>query len=409
MFLEKKFKSLIKLYILFLTIVSIFYLSALNQVATYNAMAEWVVNYQGGFVRRGLIGEIIFQLSGFFELNLRFVFFILQSFLYLLFYFLIYDLLKKLKLNYFILLAIFSPIFIIFPIAELEAIGRKEVLIFIILLISINLYFKYLNNHIIIFFISLSFPILILTFEASIFYSFFFISLILITSHKINLSYFLKLLLYSVPSIISIYLIYTYPHSQEETTAMCDALRKAGEECGMPTFFLSHTIDFHMNEVNWKLTHIFRYIMIFILGFSPLFYLVINSKFNEKLINPIFLKFPLFVNLIIMILPTLLMYSIAVDSGRWTHIVYSCTFIYYFGLLKNKAVILNDKLFNFNFENKSVSNFLKILLFILVCLSWNPKAVYHEDLGSIPIYRAIEKIPGYFNNFEEFKVFRENN
>ena len=31
-------------------------------------------------------------------------------------------------------------------------------------------------------------------------------------------------------------------------------------------------------------------------------------------------------------------------------------------------------------------------------MSWNPKAVYHEDLGSLPLYRAIEKSTNYYNN-----------
>ena len=39
-----------------------------------------------------------------------------------------------------------SPIFIIFPVAELEALGRKEILIFIALVISINLYFKFIYS-----------------------------------------------------------------------------------------------------------------------------------------------------------------------------------------------------------------------------------------------------------------------
>ena len=31
-------------------------------------------------------------------------------------------------------------------------------------------------------------------------------------------------------------------------------------------------------------------------------------------------------------------------------------------------------------------------------MSWNPKAVYHEDLGSIPLYRAIEKSTNFYDN-----------
>ena len=174
MFLEKNYRFILKNYIFVLGVLSIYYLIVRNNVLSNNAMTEWVINYQGGFVRRGFLGEIIFQISNLFNLNLRFSFLILQSFLYTYYYILIYNLLKNIRPNYFILLSIFSPIFILFPIAELEALGRKEILIFIALIVSINLYFKYLNNNLLVIFISIVFPILILIYEASIFYSFFF-------------------------------------------------------------------------------------------------------------------------------------------------------------------------------------------------------------------------------------------
>ena len=174
MFLEKYYKSILIIYISIISILSIYYLMGVNILSTYNAMSEWVINYQGGFVRRGLIGEIIYQISIFFELNLRFCFLILQSSVYLIYYYFVYHLFKDIKTHYFIILAIFSPIFLIFPISELEAIGRKEIMIFLSLILLIDLYFKYRNNNIILFCSSIIYPILLLTFEASLFYSFFF-------------------------------------------------------------------------------------------------------------------------------------------------------------------------------------------------------------------------------------------
>ena len=236
---KKNYKLFLKIYIFFITILSIYYLAGVNTVSTYNAMTEWVINYQGGFVRRGLIGELIFQITNLFDLNLRFTFLILQSTLYLIFYYLIYDLIKNVDPNYFTILAIFSPIFIIFPLAELEAIGRKEVLIFIILIISFKIYFLYSSNNLILLFISTVFPILILTFEAVIFYSFFFIYLLFITKQNITRWYLLKLLMFSLPSLICIYFVYFNPHSYEETERMCRELSKIGEQCGLAGAFLS--------------------------------------------------------------------------------------------------------------------------------------------------------------------------
>ena len=406
MFLNKNYKFIIKFYLIFLFLLSLYYLSVVNSVLTYNAMTEWVINYQGGFVRRGLVGEIIFQISNLFNLNLRFAFLILQSLLYLTFFYLIYDLLKNIKPNFFIILAIFSPIFVSFPISELEAIGRKEVLIFITLLISINLYFKYRNNDLLILFISISFPIITLTHEASIFYSFFFIFLIFITKQKINYYFLLKLLFLSLPTLVVIYFIYFYPHSNQETVIMCEELKKIGENCGLAAAFISKGIGTHIAEVGWQKTHILRYIFIFFIGFFALIYLAKKSRFNEEIINPAFLKASFVFHFIILIFPTLLLFIIAVDSGRWTHMSYTTAFIYYFGLLKNRALILDEKIFIINIRNSKLRNFLYSLLFVLICLSWNPKAVYHEDLGSFPIYRAIEKFPNYYSNIFNIKIFR---
>ena len=406
MFLEKYYKSILIIYISIISILSIYYLMGVNILSTYNAMSEWVINYQGGFVRRGLIGEIIYQISIFFELNLRFCFLILQSSVYLIYYYFVYHLFKDIKTHYFIILAIFSPIFLIFPIAELEAIGRKEIMIFLSLILLIDLYFKYRNNNIIIFCTSIIYPILLLTFEASLFYSFFFISLILITMKKINFLNIFKLLLFSLPSLIVISSIYFNPHLPEETIKMCSELEKIGEKCGLAAAFISHTIDYHMVEVRWKFPHIIRYIFIFIFGFGALMVLVFNSKFNAKKINKIILKFSFLYHFIILVLPTLVMFIIAVDTGRWTHMSYSCAIIFYFGLLKNKIIILNYNNNLFQFANYKMSNFVKLFIFIILCLSWNPKAVYHEDLGSFPLYRAIEKSPNFFSNILNIKIVR---
>ena len=62
MFIDKFYKPILIIYLSLISVLSIYYLMAVNIVSTYNAMTEWVINYQGGFVRRGLIGEIVYFL-----------------------------------------------------------------------------------------------------------------------------------------------------------------------------------------------------------------------------------------------------------------------------------------------------------------------------------------------------------
>ena len=91
--------------------------------------ADWLINYQGGFVRRGLFGEIFFNIYKLFSIRLDLIVFLFVIFLYVVFsYYLIKSLkyLKGSKLNNLIIL---SPGFFLYPIMNSEVIGRKDILL----------------------------------------------------------------------------------------------------------------------------------------------------------------------------------------------------------------------------------------------------------------------------------------
>ena len=100
---------------------------------------DWLINYEGGFVRRGLSGEIILRTSNFFDVQIQFTYFCILSILSLLFYLLFFDFLRKEKLNFQNLFIILSPLSISFIIYNFGAIGRKEILYFIIFLVFLYL------------------------------------------------------------------------------------------------------------------------------------------------------------------------------------------------------------------------------------------------------------------------------
>ena len=92
---------------------------------------EWLINYQSGFIRRGLSGEIIFQLSKIFNGNLQLAYFVILSSICLMFYRLNYILLKNIKFNFFTILVLFSPLLYFFFII-INGVGiRKEILLFL--------------------------------------------------------------------------------------------------------------------------------------------------------------------------------------------------------------------------------------------------------------------------------------
>ena len=110
-------KKIFPLYFAILSFLTVYYLISTNTLLTNNAMSEWLINYQGGFVRRGLTGEFFFYFSKFLNLDLKFTILIFQIFIYLLYFLLIYKLIVGIYLNKFFILIFFSPVFLFFPLA----------------------------------------------------------------------------------------------------------------------------------------------------------------------------------------------------------------------------------------------------------------------------------------------------
>ena len=144
-----KIKNYFLIYIISLGIFVTFYLYFKHAVLNDSSISEWLINYQGGFTRRGLSGEILFYLSDFFNLNLRFAIFATQTFFHLLFLYLLFIYLKDLRLNIIQIFALYTPIFLLYPVSEIEVLGRKEIILFFFF---ISLLFfsdkKFSKNHV---------------------------------------------------------------------------------------------------------------------------------------------------------------------------------------------------------------------------------------------------------------------
>ena len=77
----RKFNNYFFIYLFLLFFFGIIWLYTKHLVGNDSTISEWLINYQGGFTRRGLIGEICFQIAKYFDLSLRFVIFLFQSFI----------------------------------------------------------------------------------------------------------------------------------------------------------------------------------------------------------------------------------------------------------------------------------------------------------------------------------------
>lgn len=402
----KEFKFIFPLYLFILLMFIVFFLSAVHNSPVNNSMHEWVINYQGGFTRRGFLGEIIFRISQFFDFQLKKTFLLFQIIIYLGYFCSIYLFFKNIKYNYIFSLAIFSPLFFVFSLSELEALGRKDILMFLIFIINFLIFTKFNNiNYNYLYFI-FSFPIVFLTHEIYIIYIIYFFAFFLFAEKKLDFYFFFKVIVIILYVIYFLELITSNQFTKENLDLLCQNLKNKSEiSCGLAPYSMIIDVSGYQSEIGWQLSHIIRYILIFLFGFFGLFIIIffsnIHIRATNKLVSRINLKF-LFV---ILILPSILPFLTAVDSGRYMSMAYTFPCIFYFGLIKSNLIIFNYEKVN-NLINNSFLKFkkYKIILLIILCFSWTPKAVYHEDIGSFPLYRTIFKTTHFFDNFKNFNL-----
>ena len=402
----KQYKFIFSLYLCFLFLFATFFLSAVHNLSVNNSMAEWVINYQGGFTRRGFLGEFVFQISQLFDLQLRKAFLCLQILIYLIYFYGIYNLFKKINFNYIFALAIFSPLFFLFSLAELEALGRKDIFMFLVFVLNFLIFFKFQNKTYNYLYFYISFPIVFLTHEIYIIYIGYFLAFLILIEENINLKFFIKFILVLIFISIFLNMIISNEFTSENLKLLCKNLKEqSNENCGLAPTSMVVNLAGYGSEVGWQITHIFRYFMIFLFGFSGLLILITFSKINKSKMNYFSSKINLKILFFLLALPSILPFLTAVDSGRYMSMAYTFPCIFYFGLLRSQIIICDQDKINLIINN----SFLKlkkyrIILLILLCFTWTPKAVYHEDVSSFPLYRMIVKTKYFIGNFKNFKV-----
>ena len=384
-----KFNLCFKIYLITLFLFAVFFLFQKYNNSVEWTISEWLINYQGGFTRRGLIGEIVFQFSKIFSITLREIIFTFQVVTYIIFYSLLYKFIRDINKSLLLIFAIFSPLFVIYPIAEVEVLARKEVFVFISFLTVANIFAQKTikNKHFLYF--SLILVTTILIWEGVIFYLPFFIIIPIIKNNFVLDKIFLiRIILSVLPTLIVLNFFVFFKLSANEIKIMCDSVN----ECYGAMSYLDNSLDSNIAEVTskFKLIYLIRYIFIFLIGFFPFLLIIKNSKFKVNLF--IFGKncLPIF---FILFLPNILFFYVAQDWGRWINISYTLSLLTYIYSFKNNFITTNYKSINFSFlKNK----FILILSFIIFSFGWSPKTLMNEDVGSIPIYRKSLIIINYY-------------
>ena len=333
--MNKRLDIYILIYLLTLLIFSYFFLFIKHNVGNDSTISEWLINYEGGFTKRGLIGQIAIELSRYFQTNLRWMIFLLQSFTLTLYFILLFNLLKHLHYERIIILSIFTPIFILYPVAEIEVLARKEVIVF-------TLFLTYLfiprNSNYKIFSFTIFLVLAILIWEPIVFF-FPLIFLFEIIENKIeNIDKkLIKLILSFLPSFLIALLIIFDPITPEQHKIMVLTLKNEfGESCYMSCGRLitvsSIAQQFQGQIERYSLEVFVRYSLIIFIGFFPLFTLFRNSKLNNKKLF-LFKNFNNPINTFYLgVLPVSVLFAMGFDWGRWVNIFYVILALIYFQL-----------------------------------------------------------------------------
>ena len=78
--MKKRLEGYLLFYLLILLSFAYFFLFLKHGVGNDSTISEWLINYEGGFTKRGIIGQIAIEISRYFNSELRWVIFILQTF-----------------------------------------------------------------------------------------------------------------------------------------------------------------------------------------------------------------------------------------------------------------------------------------------------------------------------------------
>lgn len=408
--MSSNFKKFFFYYLSLLFIFSFIYLVEKHDVGNDSTISEWIINYSGGFTKRGIIGELCILIANTFNISLRDTILIFQIIIVALYFVLLFILIKDIKTNRILIFSVFSPIFILYPVAEVEVLARKEVFIFCIFILYLFINNPFLRNLYKVVFLSLA----VLIWEPVVFYFIFFLAIDIIDNkwERINKKLFLNLVFY-FPAILIAGYIALNPISVENHAILENFLEKNFNEicymsCGMLKSKASLYAQFEANFEKYSFEVFFRYFLIILFGFGPLIILSKNS--NLTLNNILFFKYfsNLFMPISIMLSPVILLFSMGFDWGRWVNISYVFSIIFYLYLYENKKIIFNNFILEKGYFKFINNNKIFMILFIVFCFGWNQKTVMTGDIATNPLWKIPYNASKHVFGFESFRILQDS-
>ena len=372
-------------------IYSLWSIKLLNDFPWRYVFTDWIINYEGGYIRRGLLGEISINLSNFLDLNIKYVFLLIHLSTYLVFHLIFYKFFTSFKKNYIFYLLCFSPLVFLYPIATFEAFARKEIFYITFFLINCYLLIKINNRNIVFFSTNLLVILSYLIHESSLFFLIFFYFSYLIFLKKNNY----KIRFNEIGFIIIVYLILFYllfiPVTDEKLSEMIylvnqdffELTRFSGAITWLQKDPSSAFMFLENNQISIK--DIFQNILYlhFLIIFFYLLY--INNFFESG-------KYFLILTILSFFGP-LIYFLVWLDWGRLVYIIYNfCLIFTFYCLHDDKEIFI--KIDKFPIIN-SLNYKFKLFFTVSYIGLWTPKIFFYDDVEFFPLTNLISDLIKY--------------
>jgi len=349
----------------------------INEFPQKYVFTEWLINYEGGYVNRGLLGQITFYISNIFNIDLKFIILFFQAFIYTVYFILFYFLISKIKATFFWTLIIFSPILLSYPLIELMVLGRKDTFVICLFIIFSMINYKSLDS--LFFSFIVCFGISCLIHEITIFYIFHYFFIIylyvkLIFKVKISKIHILMIFIFiSFLLYLNLYLDnfvvvedIVSSHNYEIITVDAGAFSHL-----KPT--LNSVLLGTLGHI--KFINILKYLLIIFLNSIPFLFFVKIKSYEEL---KYFSSKNIFFIFFILSLP---MYALIMDWGRVIYINYNFFIIVLLFFFRFNFINLE----NLNIKLKKLTSKSKIVILIFICFIFSPDIMSTNPLEYFPL------------------------
>ena len=278
-------------------------------------IGDWLINYDLGFVRRGLSGEIIFLIHQLTGVNHNYIVMVVQSVSYFFFIYLIFLILNKKIITFWLFILLLTPGFLLFTYYDGMAVGRKEVLLYALFALWIkNLVEERFGSRLCILF---SFAVFLLTLmhEVVVFYAFYFVLPYYFQRNSQKHKSFNFVFVVPIFSLFGIALLLVWGQTIDGTMICPDLLKKGVDPraCEGVVNYGSFTLG-QVKSSLFSLfddLHFFKFILIFVIILIP------NALFIASIELERQLKFRWLLINLAMVLFSMPLFFIAADWGRW--------------------------------------------------------------------------------------------